>query len=442
MTTNDNNGAEKTQPAGGEHQDTAAKKAERTALIENIIATLFAVLGVGALCTLIYLSIPAFGDISDLPEYYSPAKLVIEGKGPDGYTLKGLEEAQHRLYPSMGARIVPLFVPPQGLALLTPIALAPPEAMRYLWKALLIGCLGAAIFLLKKTFNLGYKQTCYLVAAITLSDAAYNSLRIDQLAPILLLSYIGTIYCLKKKQDIGAGLWLALFVLKPQQFLPFLAYLAGARKFKALIVCAAAFAILSIIAFVQMGPAGITNYLSLVSAPSSLPLMQPELNPTIRGQLLRLFPNSAPSIFTITSALYLATIALGLFVGWKFRKKENALMLGVLGFIPLALVASMHCHTYDLLLMVPTIILIFNDSLIPFGQVWKLAVMLGTIVFVLPLSIEIQHNYLLKGGQFNPWFFLLLPLSVALFIQTWKQAPKDMADTKDVGEPSASAEKN
>ncbi len=425
MTTSDSNGAEKNHPPDDDQKESAARKAERTALIENIIATLFAVLGVGALCTLIYLSIPAFGGISDLPEYYSPAKLVIEGKGADGYTIKGLEEAQHRLYPSMGQRIVPLFVPPQGLALLTPIALFPPEVMRYLWKALLVGCLGAALFLLKKTFNLGYKQTCYLVAAVTLSDAAYNSLRIDQLAPILLLSYIGAIYCLEKKQDIGAGLWLALFVLKPQQFLPFLAYLAGAKKFKTLIVCGAAFAILSIIAYVQMGTTGITNYMALVSAPSSLPLMQPELNPTIRGQLLRLFPDAAPTIFTLTSAMYLATIGLGLFVGWKFRNKENALMLGVLGFIPLALVASMHCHTYDLLLMVPTIILIFNDSLIPFGQGWKLAVMLGTIVFVLPLSIEIQHNYLLKGGLLNPWFFLLLPLSIALFIHTMRKARAD-----------------
>lgn len=151
--------------------------------------------------------------------------------------------------------------------------------------------------------------------------------------------------------------------------------------------------------------------------------MQPELNPTVRGQLLRLFPDAAPIIFTVTSALYLITIALGVFVGWKFRDRENALRLGALGFIPLALVASMHCHTYDLLLLVPTIIMIFNDSLIPFSQIWKLAVMLGTIVFVLPVSIEIQHNYLLKGGQLNPWFFLLVLLASALFIQVWKKAP-------------------
>ena len=161
--------------------------------------------------------------------------------------------------------------------------------------------------------------------------------------------------------------------------------------------------------------------------------MQPELNPTIRGQLLRLFPQAAATIFTLTSALYLATIALGVFVGWKFRNRANALKMGVLGFIPLALVASMHCHTYDLLLLVPAIIMIFNDSVIPFGQVWKLAVMLGSIVFVLPVSIEIQHNYLLKGGQLNPWFFLILPLGIALFIRAWKQSPTTNSETQPSG---------
>ncbi len=414
MTTKENPGENQDQPA-------ASKKAERTARIENIIATLFAVLGVVALCALTYLSLPAFGGISDLPEYYAPAKLIFEGKGAEGYTLAGLTEAQHRLFPSMGGRVVPLFVPPQGLALLSPVALFPPDVIRYVWKAMLGISLGVSICLLRKTFSLNYKQTCYLIAAVALSDAAYNSLRIDQLAPILLLSYISTIRCLQKKQDISAGLWLSLIVLKPQQFLPFLAYLAGTKRFKPLFVCLGVFLVLTIVAFVQMGQPGLANYAALVSAPSSLPYMQPELTPTFRGQLMRLFPSAAPSIFTITSALYLATIALAIFVGWKFRSQQNSVLLGVLAVMPLALVASLHCHTYDLLLLVPTIILIFNDSVIKFGQAWKLAVLLGAIIFVLPVSIEIQYDYLLKGGKFNPWFFLLVPLAVALLLKVFRR---------------------
>lgn len=417
LTTNEN-------PGENQDQLAAAKKAQATARIENIVATLFAVLGVVALGALTYLSLPAFGGISDLPEYYAPAKLIFAGNGALAYTIAGIGEAQNKLFPAMAGRVVPLFVPPQGLALLSPIGLIPPDLIRYAWKTLLAVSLGVSICLLRKTFNLGYKQTCYLIAAITLSDAAYNSLRIDQLAPVLLLSYISTIRCLEKKQDIGAGLWLALIVLKPQQFLPFVAYLAGTKRFKPLIVCLGVFLVLSIIAFVQIGQTGLTNYATLVSAPSSLPYMQPELTPTVRGQLMRLFPSASSSIFSITSALYLATIAFAMFAGWKFRNNQNWLLSGVLAVMPLALVMSMHCHTYDLLLLVPTIILIFNDSLVPFGQVWKLGVMFGAITFLLPFSIEIQHNYLLKGGQFNPWFFLLLPLAVALLFKVFRHSER------------------
>lgn len=394
-----------------------AKKLERIARIENIIATLFAILGVGTLAGLTYLSLPAFGGISDLPEYYAPAKLIFEGKGALGYTLEGLAEAQHRFFPSMGGRIVALFVPPQGLALVSPLALLSPDASRFAWKTLLVLCLAASVFLLKKTFSLGYKQTCYLIAAMSLSDAAYNSLRIDQLAPILLLSYVAAIYCFKNNRNLSAGLWLVLVILKPQQFLAFLAFLAGSKKIKPLVLCAGIVAALSVVAFLQIGKEGWTNYFALVSAPSSIQFMQPELTPTVRGQLLRLFPAASSSIFSVTSALYLFSIALSAFAGWKLREKKDAVLLGVLGVMPLGLVLSMHCHTYDLLLLIPTILLIFNDAVIPFNQVWKLAVMLGAIVFVLPLSVEIQHDYLLKGGQFNPWFFLLLPLAVALFVQ-------------------------
>lgn len=439
MTTENNNGEiqgnpaeEKTDQPGGSavekenatnvaSQTEAAKKQKQIAHRENVVATLFAILGVVTLCGLTYLSLPAFGGISDLPEYYAPAKLIAEGKGALGYTLQGLAEAQHRLFPSMGGRVVPLFVPPPGLEIVYPIAIFSPETARVVWKGVLAFCLAFSIFLLKKTFKLGYKQTCYLIAAVTLSDAAYNSMRIDQLAPILLMSYALSLYCFEIKGDLAAGLWLCLIILKPQQFLPYMAFLAGTKRFKTLIATSCVILVLCITAFAHIGQDGFSNYAALVSAPSSLPYMQPELTPTIRGQLLRFFPASASLIFSITSAFYLATIALAAFVGWKFRNRKNSHLIGVLSIMPLALVTSMHCHTYDLLLLVPTIILIFSEAIMPFGPVWKLAIMLGGIAFMLPLSIEFQYAYLLKGGQFNVWFFLLLPLAAALLIKVFRQ---------------------
>jgi hypothetical protein len=388
----------------------------KVALVGNCIGTLFALIGVGSLVFLILLSTRAFGQISDLPEYYAPAKLVLDGHGASAFTLAGLGDAQHRLFPSMGSRIVPLFVPPLGLTLLSPIALIPETAIAYVWKLVLVLSLVASICLLRKSFELNYKQTCYLIAAISLSDACYEALRIDQLAPILLLSYAATIYCLQRNYDIPAGLWLCLIILKPQQFLPFLAYLAGTKRVRPLIVCGIGFLLLTVVAYFQIGQNGFANYTTLVSSPSSIQYMQPELTPTLRGQLLKLFPSAASTIFSITSVAYFASIAFSFCWGLRYSRHPKSLLIGVLTVMPLALVSSLHCHNYDLLLLIPSILVIFSDVVVLFGSPIKLAVIFGGITFMLPLAIIIHYDYLLKGGQFNPWFFQLMILAISLIV--------------------------
>lgn len=393
--------------------------AERRAVIERvekIVATLFAAIGVGVLLFFVFLSMNFIGKVSDLPEYYAPAKMVIAGQGAEAYTVTGIGEAQHRLFTDMNGRVVALFVPPQGLALITPIGFVPIDILHYVWKGLLLGSLIATFVLLQRTFSLGYKQTCYLVAGVTLSAACFEAMRIDQLAPVLLLSYTAAIYCLEKKKDIPAGLWLILMVLKPQQFLPFLAFLAGTKRWKTLAVCGAGFVVLTGIAFALIGQQGMQNYSALVSSPDSAQYMQPELTPTLRGQLLRIIPSASSTIFSATSAIYLLSIAIAFALGRRFANQEKNILLGVLTVMPLALVLSMHCHTYDLLLITPTILLLFSDKVIAFNSGWKLATIYAGIIFLLPVALNVHNDYLMKGGILNPYFFLLLVFGIAMII--------------------------
>lgn len=393
--------------------------AERRAVIERvekIVATLFAAIGVGVLLFFVFLSMNFIGKVSDLPEYYAPAKMVIAGQGAEAYTVTGIGEAQHRLFTDMNGRVVALFVPPQGLALITPIGFVPIDILHYVWKGLLLGSLIATFVLLQRTFSLGYKQTCYLVTGVTLSAACFEAMRIDQLAPVLLLSYTAAIYCLEKKKDIPAGLWLILMVLKPQQFLPFLAFLAGTKRWKTLAVCGAGFVVLTGIAFALIGQQGMQNYSALVSSPDSAQYMQPELTPTLRGQLLRIIPSASSTIFSATSAIYLLSIAIAFALGRRFANQEKNILLGVLTVMPLALVLSMHCHTYDLLLITPTILLLFSDKVIAFNSGWKLATIYAGIIFLLPVALNVHNDYLMKGGILNPYFFLLLVFGIAMII--------------------------
>ncbi|MGH9548465.1 MAG: glycosyltransferase family 87 protein [Terriglobales bacterium] len=379
---------------------------------EELIAGLFALLGLGVLVFLMVLSARSFGAISDFPEYYSPARLICERHGAGGYSLPELTVAQHAHFPSMGERVVPLFVPPPGLAMLSPIGIVSPKVGTIIWKILCGTCLGVSLCFLRKTFALNRKQLFYLIAALSLSDACYEALRIDQLAPVLLLGFAGSLFELRRKRDIRAGFWLSLFMLKPQQFVPLLAFLIGARKWKPLLICAGCWAVLGVLSLIQIGMAGWQNYFSLLALPDIARYQQPELTPTLRGQLLRLFPANAHLVLLITAMVYCVVIALAFWWGWKYRRAADPFMLAVLFVMPLTVVASVHCHNYDLLVIVPTILALFKDSVVETKSATKLVILVIGLMFMLPFSINVHYDYLLKGGLLNPYFFALVGLAV------------------------------
>lgn len=249
----------------------------------NLAATIIAIASICILVFLISQSAAFMGKISDLPEYYAPARMIVDGNGANGYILAKLGDEQHNLFSGMGNRVVALFVPPQGLALISPIGMLKVSLAIIVWKAFLVSCLITAISCLALTFSLDYKQTCFLIAGFCLSFPCYEALRLDQLAPILLLSFSATIYFLRKDKDIAAGIYLSLLMLlKPQQILPFLAYLVGLRRWRPLLVVIGMFIIFTVIALIEIGNSGFANYLALVRSPEIIAYMQPELNATLR----------------------------------------------------------------------------------------------------------------------------------------------------------------
>jgi len=385
--------------------------------IEQMISTIIAICGIVALIFLVWSSRTSFACISDFPEYYAPARLFIEGNGAASYVFNMLGQEEHKLFPHMQARVVLLFIPPQGLALLSPIGWFSPLTAIIIWKTLLIACLVGGIVFLARTFRLGCREICYLIAALSLSQACFEVLRIDQLAPILFLALAAAIYLLSKDQDIAAGAFLSLMILKPQQILPLLAYLAGMRRWRPLLVFLGAFVFLSILAYVGIGAAGFKNYFDLMRAPESAIFMQPELNPTIRGQCLRFFPGANGAILVIAAIVYAIVIGLSYFWGRQNKNMPQGILWGILVVMPLGLLTSLHCHSYDLLLLVPTIMIIFTDAVFTFNPAFKLLLILGGIVFMLPLSVMIHHDYLLKGGQINIWFIELLILCLVIIQQ-------------------------
>ncbi len=391
----------------------------RTNKFRLIIAVVAAVLSVLVPIAIVPLAILSFGGTNDLPEYYASASLAVTGKGKAIYDLSALGMEEQRIFPSIGGRVIGFFIPPFSLPLLLPVVLMPTGLAPILWAIVLASAVVASLFVLRKTFKLSLVATLWLCAVVCLSGPLFEALRIGQLAPILLLSFSISLYMMSKGKDVAAGLALILMLLKPQELLPIMLYLAGARKWKLVGVVVGATAVLGAIGTLFIGLDGWREYTALVSDPSvNATYMQPQLCATVRGQLLRL-PGISPTVANFVSLATLALVSCGsVFAGWKLRGNVDGLLLVV---VPLGLITALHCHNYDLMLLAPSVVALTRfppAAKIP--PVIALTALASSGVFMLPFYVMIYYQYILKGGVINPHFIALLIWSIVLAVFAWK----------------------
>lgn len=369
------------------------------------------------------LAILTFAAVNDLPEYYAGVSLISKGQGANIYQLEALGNEEQIIFPAMKGRVVGLFIPPFSVPLLMPVLLMPANVAPVLWTTFLSACALGACFVLRRTFVLSNLATLWLLAIMCLSGPLYESLRIGQLAPVLLLAFSFSILKLKQGRDISAGLLLSILLLKPQELLPIMLYLLGGSKWKVIGTTVGAGTVLALISLALVGVDGWRHYFQLVGdVKLNTQYMQPELSATVRGQLLRLSGAEGD----LANLVSLIALALGsafiLFCGRKFKGDLHGLLFIA---VPLGLVTALHCHDYDLLLLAPSIVSLVRyepAAKIP-APITLLAVGAGG-VFMVPIYVMIHYQYLLKGGTINPGFIALFIGSVALAIFAWKQLKK------------------
>jgi hypothetical protein len=396
--------------------------AKKTGLL---IPSLFAAVAILVPGYLVIMSVAAaFGKVSDLPQYYSAGWMFINQQGGQVYDMEKLFAVQKQLFPMLDPeRIgIGLFLPPLAVPMLVPVALMPVSLAPFMWLSVLTACVAASLFVLSKYFKLSTVQVIWMVALVSLSGACYDSLRIGQLSPILLLSLCTTVWALRREQDVLAGLLLTAFWLKPQYIIPLGALIVGATRLPTAIFIAIGGLGLAALAVGIMGFDSFSQYIELVKAPSSLPFMQPELNPTVRGQLLRVgCPVELAS--GIGSIIMCASIAFALALGWKLRARSDWFERACIAVVPLMLVTALHCHEYDLLLLVPAMVALLKSDLakhIPMPA--QIAGFLMLIPLLLPIYLDVHYKYMLKGGLYNPYFFILAIYSLYISYLVWSKS--------------------
>jgi len=379
---------------------------------------LFAALAALFLVFVIFASSASFAKISDLPEYYATARQVLTGHGPETYDVAALTKAEQELFPEMKAcnRFVAFIGLPLALPWLVPIGLIPLPAAIVVWKVLQMAALFSALILISNAYGLKRQTTAWLLAWVLLSGPVFEALRIDQIAPLLLLAFTLAIVLVEKGRSMYAGLALAFLFLKPQELLPILVILLAVKEYPTVLFALMWGGVVGIASFLMLGMQAFYNYRALVNLVVSNDIYtQTNLSPTVRGQLLLLFPQARGHIEVIAGVVMVLGLILVYFVARRFSNMTHGLRLAIACALPIGLLISLHCHDYDLLLLVPGLITLKQN----FAKLQKLRALaylacLAAVPFLIPVYASIHYDYLLKGAMINPIFVTLLAYSLMI----------------------------
>ncbi len=389
--------------------------------INNAIPYLSAIYGIVFIAWLILSAKSAYFSFSDLPEFYTSAKLFSQHRALTIYDIKEFCKLENSFFPLMHNRSLGFFLPPQALLFLYPLALINVKILPAIFGLFLTTCLFVSIAILARMYSIPHHKLAYTIAYLSLCGFAYEPIRIAQLSTILLLGLVCLIYALTRNKDFISGIILNCFWLKPQLIIPYAVFLMGARRYKVFMWAGlTTVLILTILWFLYPGLTIYKAYQALISfSIEHSSYTQPELNATIRGQLLRIFPSFKTGIMQITSVIWLTTLICFFYLGHKLSKCKQFVEMGILLTTPLGILTSLHCYNYDLVFLLPSILIIFKliDKL---SKLEFTIYFLYLIAFFMPIHVMLYYQYLLKGGTINPYFGLLLLYSLLCYKLAFK----------------------
>ncbi len=353
--------------------------------------------------------------VGDLPEFFTTAWMMVHGKGTLIYDISQQKIWQHYLFPALGKRFIPIYVPPFAVLGLFPLSWLSASAVPFVWTGFLLVCHAVTTLVLGRLFKLKLSGLILLGVTLTLSGPGIEGLRIGQLSPLLLLFLSLGLLALKYSHPILAGLSLSVLLLKPQELAPFIAYLFGARQLKTCTVVFVAMIAGVLGSLWTMGGQIYPSYFNLLDASSKNPVyihfMQPEWCTTLRGQLLRIVPTMSSEINLLSAVICILMLVFIAWCGSRLSRKKSWLEYGLMTVVPLGLITSLHCFSYDTVLIVPGIAALLKSRLWrELRHSLKLLIFMSGLIFFHPAYAVVYYGYLMGGGVLNLffWFFLIL----------------------------------
>ncbi|MBS2000258.1 MAG: DUF2029 domain-containing protein [Cyanobacteria bacterium SZAS LIN-5] len=383
--------------------------------------------------------------LKDMPEFYAPGRFLLSGNPSAIYKPEVFQPFVRDLFPEHEAPI--LYIPPYGLPMLAPLGFLPASLADPVWFAFLVLCSFASVIILKLLLNLEHKYVMRICGLLCLSGPEWEAIRHGQLAPLLLLSLCLGLYFLARgvansfnKQrffdgNVAAALALTPLLAKPQLIIPVVVFLAGAGRFKVLAFLAGIGLLLNVVAVSLFGSSTYIAYFDLLQRVKENRVWQaPEVTPTIRGQLLRMLPDSESMVMWVSGAALVGAMVWIFLIARKYRRSPLWYEYLVLGALPLGLFTALHCHNYDLLLLLPTVVVyMFGASTQSVPLKRKLLCLIAIVPLMMPIYNKIHYEYLLVGGRINLLFLDLFAVAVASVV--WLQFGKQESELDSGAEP-------
>lgn len=363
----------------------------------KVVSSSTSALFVSTLLVLLYLvfsfDLGEFGVI-DLLQYWAAAKVILVGGNPYDVTL--LEPLQRSVSSSKEIPIR-LWNPPFVFSWILPYAAFGFSTLVKAW--LIVGSLliliAARLSLLRYLGRESKVSPVILLAWILILSfyPFYISLAYGQVTPVLFIGFVLFLFRYETKQDLLAGIFLSLTILKPHLlYLVYLALLLDAiRSGEWRVLAGLSFGVaLLAIPGCFVDPAIFSQFFEAFSAPPMY-WKNPNLGSWLQGALgsLSFGVRVIPAVVTCLVFLVL-------------RPKLNFEMLLVL--IPISLVTAPYGWVYDQMLVLPVLFWILSSWYYQLNS--RLA---GYILLILSVPmVLISKHY---GQEFYVWY----PAAIAIF---------------------------
>jgi len=320
---------------------------------------------------------------SDFPVYYQNAQLIRAGKGPEIW--------RHDLVSiSSGPG---LNEPPLVMWALAPVAWLPFPAAKFVFDCTMAVLIAISALVLARTARLSQRGTLLLLGLMAASGPIFEILKVSKPSPLLFCGVAFCLACLQKGEETKAGAWIALCMVKPQEVLPFLAFMAGGMRKRFLLGLAAAGLVLVALAFLVFGVEGFTNYLNRLAYIEGHPYFVMTDNQSIlTGQLLRLGVPPATAMRLGNTVYGLGLLGLFIF-GLMTRTSAQWWIKGtVVAFVSMACFFP-YMFAYDLVIVIPGICFLIQMLAKQRGKLLLGGALLSVGTYLNPIYIFI-HYYL------------------------------------------------